>query len=148
MRHHKPYGMHCGCPKPMDTVVYPTKYNEVHTCSENEVKHVHPSHTNVVNHHLTKNTHVYPHSTSYDSTFESVDVYGGSYQVPRPPRPNVGAGPMPGPGVSPQAGPMPGPGVPPQAGPMPGPGAPMPPMGPNVAPGSPNVPGGFRGPKK
>ncbi|WP_186577767.1 CotD family spore coat protein [Aquibacillus kalidii] len=130
MSHFKPFG-NCGCPKPVETVVYPTKYNEVHTCSENNVKHVHPSHTNVVNHHLVKNTHVYPHSTSYDNTVDSVDVYGGSYEVPTPPRPNVPVPPFAGAPVPP-AGPVPGP----VGGPVPG-------VDPNF-----NVPGSFRGPRR
>lgn len=119
MRHHKPFGCH----KPVQEVVYPTKYNEVHTCSESNVKHVHPSHTKVVNHHLQKNTHVYPHSTSYANDFDSVNVYGGSYEVPTPPRPTV-----PRPPFNPVAGAP----VPP-AGPVPG-------VNPNFVPGRP----GFR----
>ncbi|MCT2537343.1 spore coat protein [Aquibacillus koreensis] len=112
--HHKPFGMNCGCPE--ETVVYPTNYNQVDTCSENTVKHVHPSHTNVVNHHLQKNVHVYPHSTSFANEVDSVNVYGGSFQVPTPPRPN-----------------------------FPVAGAPVPPTGPVPgAPGVPGFPGGFR----
>ncbi|WP_018933749.1 CotD family spore coat protein [Gracilibacillus lacisalsi] len=74
MRHRRPFG--CGMP-PAPTVVYPTKTNEVHTCSESEVKHIHPSHTTCVNHHLVKNTHYYPHTTSYQNTVDQVNVYGG-----------------------------------------------------------------------
>ncbi|MRH42445.1 spore coat protein [Aquibacillus halophilus] len=118
MRHHKPYG----CPKPVETVVYPTDYNVVNKCSENDVKHVHPSHTTIANHHLQKNIHVYPHSTSVANTFNSVDLYGGAYNVPAPPRPPAV------PPVGPAAG------VPrPPVGPYPG--APVPPAGPGVAPG-------------
>ncbi|MBM7569868.1 CotD family spore coat protein [Aquibacillus albus] len=154
MRHHKPFG----CPKPVDTVVYPTKYNEVHTCSESNVKHVHPAHTNVVNHHLVKNIHEYPHSTSYGNTVDSVNIYGGSYEVPSPPRPNVqptppfGPGPGaggpaggPGPGaVGPAGGPGPG-SVGPTAGPGPGVG-PVPGSGP-ISPANPSF-GKFKGFKK
>ncbi|MDL4840844.1 CotD family spore coat protein [Aquibacillus rhizosphaerae] len=133
MSHHKPFGMNCGCPP--ETLVYPTKYNQVDTCSENTVNHVHPSHTTVVNHHLTKNKHVYPHSTSYATDVNSVDVYGGSYQVPAPPRPNV-------PAQAPYGAPVPpaGPGM----GAYPGV-APRPPAGP--VPGAAPGPFGFRGRK-
>ncbi|WP_226034726.1 CotD family spore coat protein [Aquibacillus saliphilus] len=103
MRHH------FGCPKPVNEVVYPTKYNVVNNCFENEVKHVHPSHTTVVNHHLQKNKHVYPHSTSVENTFNSVDVYGGAYNVPRPPAPTAQGGTMAGGPPRPPQGPMGGP---------------------------------------
>ncbi|WP_163971136.1 CotD family spore coat protein [Oceanobacillus halotolerans] len=99
------------CPR---RIVYPTKHNMVHHCTHDMVEHVHPSHTTVMNHHLTKNKHVYPHSTSVVNTANSVDVYGGSYQVPAPPRPTPGVGPVAGPGAGvPGAvpGPVPGPGV-------------------------------------
>ncbi|SHG92760.1 spore coat protein [Ornithinibacillus halophilus] len=96
MGHHR---RPCGCPK---KVVYPTKQNVVHNCSQENVEHVHPSHTTVMNHHLIKNTHVFPHSTSVENTVNSVDVYGGSPQVP---------GPMTGPGFGPGMGAQ-GPGTP------------------------------------
>ncbi|MFD1040549.1 CotD family spore coat protein [Virgibacillus byunsanensis] len=79
MRHHRP---DCGRPRPTDRVVYPVRENVVHNCFENTVEHVHPSHTTVMNHHLTRNRHVYPHSTSVRNTFNSVDEYGGSFQTP------------------------------------------------------------------
>lgn len=73
MRHrHRP---HCGCPKPMKEVVHPVKKNVVHHCTEETVKHVHPSHTTVMNHHLIKNEHVFPHTTSVKNTCNEVDVY-------------------------------------------------------------------------
>ncbi|WP_407268657.1 CotD family spore coat protein [Radiobacillus sp. PE A8.2] len=112
MRHHKPFGMNCGCPKPVEKVVYPTKFNQVDKCFEYDVEHVHPSHTNVVNHHLVKNTHVFPHSTSVNNTWDSVNVYGGSFNVPTPPTPNVPPmgqmGPMAGGPTAPQTPPGPG----------------------------------------
>ncbi|MFB4473471.1 CotD family spore coat protein [Oceanobacillus caeni] len=76
-RHHGP---HCGCP----ICVYPTKVNNVHTCSESCVKHIHPSHTNVINHHTVKNIHEFPHSTSFHNVTNSVDIEGPSYEVPGP----------------------------------------------------------------
>lgn len=78
-RHRK----HCNCQK---QIVYPVKENVVHCCTEETVKHVHPSHTTVMNHHLVKNEHVYPHSTSVQNTFNQVDVNGGG-------RPPFGGGP-------------------------------------------------------
>lgn len=74
MRHCRP---NMGCGMPTKTIVHPTKCNEVHTCSESLVNHVHPSHTNVVNHHLVKNAHYYPHTTSNQNTVNSVNVNGG-----------------------------------------------------------------------
>ncbi|MDX8046158.1 spore coat protein [Gracilibacillus sp. S3-1-1] len=96
MRHRKPYG--CGMPK--QTIVYPTKYNEVHTCSESEVAHIYPSHTTNINHHLVKNVNYYPHSTSTQTTVDEVNVYGGSMQVPSGPMGQMGQ-----PGQMPYQGP-------------------------------------------
>ena len=81
---------HCGCPRPNcgcpKTIVSPVQENVVHCCTEETVQHVHPSHTTVMNHHLVKNEHFYPHTTSTENTFQSIDVNGG-------PRPPFGAGP-------------------------------------------------------
>lgn len=73
-RHRKPC---CGCQKPVKEIVYPVKQNTVHCCSEETIKHVHPSHTTVMNHHLIKNEHVYPHTTSFGNTVNQVNMYGG-----------------------------------------------------------------------
>ncbi|SES65325.1 spore coat protein D [Oceanobacillus limi] len=81
-------------------VVHPTKCNVVNTCSEETIQHIHPSHTTVMNHHLIKNEHVYPHSTSYGNTVNSVDVFGGAFNVPSP-GPGAPAGPGAGPGFAP-----------------------------------------------
>ena len=81
MRHR--HGRHCGCQK-CKTIVYPTKHNCVNQFSESTVNHVHPSHTTVMNHHLVKNNHIYPHSTSVQNTTNSVNQYGGSFNVPAP----------------------------------------------------------------
>lgn len=80
MSHH--HGPHCGCRR----IVYPVMHNCVHRCTESSVEHVHPMHTTVMNHHLQRNIHVYPHSTSQVYTGDSVDIYGGSFQVPNPPQ--------------------------------------------------------------
>lgn len=83
MRHHK----QMGCGTAPQTIVCPTKCNEVHTNSMNVTNYIHPSHTTYVNHHLQKNKHYYPHTTSYQNTFDQVNVYGG----PRPPGPFSGS---------------------------------------------------------
>src|SRR5690625_1499637 len=77
----------CGCPEhncgsPVKEICHPVNQNVFHCNSEETIKHVHPSHTTVVNHHLINNEHVYPHSTSVDNTFSEVDVYGGSFNTP------------------------------------------------------------------
>jgi len=88
MRHRR--RSRCGCPRPncgcQKPIVHPVKENVVHCCTEETVQHVHPSHTTVMNHHLVKNEHFFPHTTSTENTFQEVDVYGG-------PRPPFGAGP-------------------------------------------------------
>ncbi|WP_042149564.1 CotD family spore coat protein [Paucisalibacillus sp. EB02] len=127
MRHrHRP---NCGCPK---CVVHPTKHNVVHHCTEETVQHVHPSHTTIMNHHLIKNNHVFPHSTSVQNTVNSVDQFGGAFNVPG------GPGMMgPGPGqvagaMDPGMGPgMMGPGMGPG---MMGPGMMNPGTGNNLSP--------------
>lgn len=80
MRHH--HGSNCGCGCQQSPVIHPTKYDCVHKCTESVVEHIHPSHTTVMNHHLVKNKHVFPHSTSVKNTCDSVDVYGGSPNGP------------------------------------------------------------------
>jgi spore coat protein D len=97
----------CRCPK---CVVYPTKHNVVHHCTEETVQHVHPSHTTVMNHHLIKNQHVFPHSTSVQNTVNSVDEYGGSFEVPAGPGMGPGPGMAPGMGMGPGMGPFMNPG--------------------------------------
>ena len=62
--------------KPAEEIIYPVKNNVVHKCTEETVKHIHPSHTTVMNHHLVKNEHFYPHTTSVKNTYDAVDIYG------------------------------------------------------------------------
>lgn len=100
MRHHH-HGPHCGCPKCPKKVVHPVKENVVHHCTEETVKHIHPSHTTVMNHHLVKNKHVFPHSTSVANTYNSVDEYGGSFNIPGN---QVGGAMSPGMGYGNQVG--------------------------------------------
>lgn len=93
MRHH--HGPRCGC-HTCKTIMYPTKYNCVNQYSESTVNHVHPSHTTVMNHHMVKNNHLYPHSTSVQNTTNSVNQYGGSFNVPAPNQQVAGAFSPPG----------------------------------------------------
>lgn len=65
---------HCGCDRRGKEIVYPTKEKVVHRCSEEVVRHVHPVHTTVVNHHRVRNEHVYPHSRSEVDSIEEYDV--------------------------------------------------------------------------
>jgi len=65
-----------GCAGPVKEIVYPVKHNVVDCYSNETVKHVHPSHTTFVNHHLVRNEHIYPHSTSVKNTRRSVNVFG------------------------------------------------------------------------
>lgn len=102
MRHrHRPG---CGC-HACKTIVHPTKYNCVNQYSESTVNHVHPSHTTVMNHHTVKNNHVFPHSTSVQNSTNSVDSYGGSFNVPAGPGNQVAGAMSPGMGPGPGAGP-------------------------------------------
>ncbi|WP_373895405.1 CotD family spore coat protein [Virgibacillus sp. CBA3643] len=95
MRHHHGPNCGCGCPQ---KIVHPTKHNCVNQFSESVVEHVHPSHTTVMNHHTVKNKHVYPHSTSMQNTFNNVDQYGGSFNVPAGQGNQIGGAMSPGPG--------------------------------------------------
>lgn len=106
MRHR--HGPHCGC-HACKTIVYPTKHNCVNKYSESTVNHVHPSHTTIMDHHLVKNNHFFPHSTSVQPTWNSVDQFGGAYEVPAQPGQVAGASSPPGgPGYGPGMGQGPG----------------------------------------
>lgn len=63
----------CRCGK---EIVYPTREEVKNTYSEETVKHIHPSHTTVINHHTIRNEHFYPHSTSFEERVREVDVRG------------------------------------------------------------------------
>lgn len=94
---------------PANQVVYPTKCCEKHNHILNEVDHIHPSHTTIMNHHHVKNKHFFPHSESVVNTvdYENVNMGPGlPNQVS--PMANGPVGPMgPGGPVGPMnAGPM------------------------------------------
>lgn len=65
----------CHCNKPKE-IVYPTRENVKKTYSDETVRHIHPSHTRVINNHTVRNEHLYPHSTSYEERVNEVDVRG------------------------------------------------------------------------
>lgn len=83
------YQKNCQCQKPkpqgkpVKEIVYPVKENVVHKCTEETVKHVHPSHTTVMNHHLVKNEHLYPHTTSVENTYDEINMYGNGQGGPQ-----------------------------------------------------------------
>ncbi|MEQ6377685.1 CotD family spore coat protein [Bacillaceae bacterium S4-13-56] len=108
--HHKPWGMnHC---HPTKKVVYPTKYCVNNNFTYEEVDHIHPTHTTVVNHHHVENKHFFPYSNSVVNTGSESSVAFPPYPAPAPVTPPV-TGPMPGlvPNVN-TAGPAPFPGAP------------------------------------
>jgi len=65
----------CHCNKPKE-IVYPTREDVKKTYSDETVRHIHPSHTRVINQHTIRNEHLYPHSTSYEERVNEVDVRG------------------------------------------------------------------------
>lgn len=88
----------CGCQGAGNEIVYPVKENVVNCCTEETVKHIHPSHTTVKNHHLIKNEHYYPHTTSTENFENEVEVQGASTG------PGMGGGPGMGMGPGNQVG--------------------------------------------
>lgn len=88
MRHRR----NCGCGCQQSPIIHPTKHNCVHHCTESVVEHIHPSHTTVMNHHVVKNKHVFPHSTSVKNTCSNVDEFGGSFNTPPQMSPGFGPG--------------------------------------------------------
>src|SRR5690554_6856568 len=74
-------GKHCGCRgkchcNKSREIVYPTREDVRKTYSEETVRHIHPSHTRVINYHTIRNVHSYPHTTSYEERVNQVDVRG------------------------------------------------------------------------
>lgn len=65
----------CGC-KNTNEIVYPVRENVEHICSEETVRHIHPSHTTVVNHHTIRNEHFYPETRSYEREVNETNVHG------------------------------------------------------------------------
>lgn len=65
----------CTCGRSRE-IVYPTREDVKHRYSEETVRHIHPSHTRVINHHTIRNEHYYPHTTSYEERVNEVDVRG------------------------------------------------------------------------
>ncbi|MFG6114566.1 CotD family spore coat protein [Halobacillus sp. MO56] len=118
---------------PRQQVVCPTRHCVQNNYFQNEVDYIHPTHTTIMNHHLTRNMHHFPQTQSVMDTFDSEDVF-----MP-PQRPEM-TGPM---GMGPQVagaetGPRPPMGMGPQVagaqmGPTPSMGMMPQGMGPQVA---------------
>ncbi len=67
-----PFGPCADCVAP--PIVHPPKNCYVNKFSSTLVPHIHPTKTTVVNHHIMKHTHLYPHSTSFANTYQNVDI--------------------------------------------------------------------------
>ncbi|WP_245712548.1 spore coat protein [Anaerobacillus alkalilacustris] len=81
--------------------IHPTQHYVQHKCCEYIVPEVHPSHTTVVNKHLYKHYHNFPHTVS------AVDQVANQHFV-CPPGPPVAPGtPVPGPIGAPGVAPAP-----------------------------------------
>lgn len=72
--------------------IHPTQHDVVYNCCEYIVPEVHPSHTTVVNKHLYKHFHQFPHT-------QSVVNQVANQQFVCPPGPRM---PGAGPGVAPR----------------------------------------------
>ncbi|GGC87614.1 hypothetical protein GCM10007216_17940 [Thalassobacillus devorans] len=114
MHHRKCMGP--GQTRPRQQVVCPTRHCVQNNHFLNEVDVIHPTHTTVMNHHLTKNYHHFPHTQSVRDTFDSEDIFMPQ-QGPEMTGP-MGMGPQV---MGAQTGPMSPMGMPPQG------------MGPQVA---------------
>lgn len=74
-------GKYCGCRGKCTCgrtkeIVYPTREEVRNSYSEETIRHIHPTHTKVINHHTIRNEHFYPHTTSYEERVREVDVKG------------------------------------------------------------------------
>ncbi|MCD8500575.1 MAG: spore coat protein [Bacillaceae bacterium] len=79
--------------------IHPTCQNVQYNCCEYIVPEVHPSHTTIVNKHLYKHCHQFPHTTSV------VNQVGSQHFVAPPTfAPPVVVAPFAGQGVAPFAG--------------------------------------------
>lgn len=66
----------CGCQGSVNKIVHPVRENVVNCCTEETVQHIHPSHTTIRNHHLIRNEHFHPHTTSTENFVNEIDVQG------------------------------------------------------------------------
>lgn len=74
---------HCGCRSKCNCqrsrkIVHPVREEVKNRYTEERVRHIHPSHTRVINHHTIRNEHSYPHSTSYENRVNEVNVGGAA----------------------------------------------------------------------
>ncbi|MFD1018443.1 CotD family spore coat protein [Thalassobacillus hwangdonensis] len=89
--------MNCGCPQvsPAQQVVHPTKHCVKHNFYKQDVNHIYPTHTTVMNHHLTENKHFFPQTQSVENTFNQTNTFMPPQQVSpamQGPRPPMGPG--------------------------------------------------------
>lgn len=94
--------MHC-CSKVWPSVIHPTKCCTNHTCSNNIVPHIHPSHTTNVHHEHFQHNHYFPQTQSNVTDVTHQHFAAPPAQV----SPFMGA---PGPGFPGGFGPRPRPG--------------------------------------
>lgn len=57
-------------PHVMAPIVHPPKCCQQHCCETTIVPHIHPSHTQFVNHHLFQHHHYFPHTESVENTIQ------------------------------------------------------------------------------
>jgi spore coat protein D len=81
--------MHCCPTNILPTVVHPTKCCVNHTCTNNVVPHVHPTHTTTVNHINFQHQHFFPQTQSAVNQVTHQHFVAG----PRPTPGFFGAGP-------------------------------------------------------
>ena len=85
----------------LPAIVHPTKCCVNHTCVNNMVPHVHPSHTTTVNHINYQHQHHFPHTQSVVNEVTSSDIgpvpgpYHLQHQVLEGPGPGFGPGGYP-----------------------------------------------------
>jgi len=73
----------------MPPIVHPTKCCTQHHCFKTIVPHIHPSHTQHVNHHMYQHMHYYPHTESVANEVSNQHFSCGGGRPPGP-----GFGPM------------------------------------------------------
>ncbi|MDT9027491.1 spore coat protein [Rossellomorea yichunensis] len=69
--------MYCKPSQVLPAIVHPTKCCTQHTYNNIVQPHIHPSHTNTINHTNVQNQHYYPHSQSVANEVTSQDYNMG-----------------------------------------------------------------------
>nr|WP_309100689.1 spore coat protein [Fredinandcohnia onubensis] len=75
-----------GRPRVVQPIVHPTKCCVQHHCFTTIVPHIHPSHTQHINHHMYQHMHYYPHTESVANEVSNQHFNCGA----RPPGPFMG----------------------------------------------------------